>query len=56
MPQCPNVDVLMTAKLHLAPGMCGGHSKTFEHQTVLSSVNLIALNMGFIGSRGPAER
>ncbi len=46
----------MTAKLHLAPGMCGGRSQTSEHQTALSSVNLIALDMGFIGSREPKER
>lgn len=46
----------MTAKLHLAPGMCRGRSQTSEHQTALSSVNLIALDMGFIGSRRPKER
>lgn len=46
----------MTAKLHLAPGMCRGRSQTSEHQTALSSVNLIALDSGFIGSHGPKER
>lgn len=46
----------MTAKLHLAPGMCRGHSQTSEHQTALSSVNLIALDVGFIGSHRPKER
>lgn len=46
----------MTAKLHLAPGMCRGCSQTSEHQTALSSVNLIALDMGFIGSHGPKEK
>lgn len=46
----------MTAKLHLAPGMRRGRSQTSEHQTALGSVNLIALDVGFIGSRGPKER
>lgn len=46
----------MTAKLHLAPGMCRGGSQTSEHQTVLSSVNLIALDAGFIDSHRPKER
>lgn len=46
----------MTAKVHLAPGMCRGCSQTSEHQTVRSSVNLIALDVGFIGSRRPNER
>lgn len=46
----------MTAKLHLAPGMHRGCSQTSEHQTALSSVNLIALDMGFIGSHRPKER
>lgn len=48
--RCPEVSRLMTAKLHLAPGMCRGQSQTSEHQTALSSVDLIALDMGFIGS------
>lgn len=46
----------MTAKLHLAPGMHRGCSQTSEHQTALSSVNLIALDTGFIGSHRPKER
>ncbi len=46
----------MTAKLHLAAGMCRGRFQTSEHQTALSSVNLIALDMGFIGSHEPKER
>ncbi|CAB1458575.1 unnamed protein product [Pleuronectes platessa] len=50
------VGLLMTAKLHLAPGMRGGPSQTSEHQTALGSVNLIALDSGFIGSRRPNER
>lgn len=54
--RCPKVGLLMTAKLHLAPGMCRGRSQTSEHQTALSSVNLIALDMGFIGSHRPEKR
>lgn len=54
--QCPKVGLLMTAKLHLALGMRRGRSQTSEHQTALSSVNLIALDMGFIGSHRPKER
>lgn len=53
---CPKVGLLMTAKLHLAPGMHRGCSQTSEHQTALSSVNLIALDTGFIGSHRPKER
>lgn len=54
--RCPKGGLLMTAKLHLAPGMCRGRSQTSEHQTALSSVNLIALDTRFIGSRRPKER
>lgn len=46
----------MTAKLHLAPGMCRGCSQTSEHQTARSPVNLIALDVGFIGSLRPNEK
>lgn len=48
--QCPGAGVLMTAKLHLAPGM---HLPTSEHQTVLSSVNLIALDTDLLARSGP---
>lgn len=54
--QCPKVGLLMTAKLHLAPGMHRGRCQTSEHQTARSSVNLIALDMGFTGSCRPKER
>lgn len=46
----------MTAKVHLVPGMCRGCSQTSEHQTARSSVNLIALDVGFIGSHRPNKR
>lgn len=54
--QCPKVSLLMTAKLHLAPGMHRGRCQTSEHQTARSSVNLISLDMGFTGSCRPKER
>lgn len=43
----------MTARLHAASGM--PQLKTSQHQTALGSVSLIALDVGFIGSRRPSQ-